>query len=198
MLLLFDNFGSRFFDINAKSFVMGAFVLVDIRRFVKTHDFHHLSEEVIMSTYAQFAADCTGRIYTARPRKNAAPDPTPSDVARGQKCLFPSSGLIREIPGFDTRKGFVAVPRQSKIFWTQGRKWRYSAILIEETLPGDYIYDRHKVYPEPDKRVIYMRYDIRALEGDSERIVYRARISPLEIPQNLVDFGKVKIKEREF
>ena len=151
-----------------------------------------------MSTYAQFAADCTGRIYTARPRKNAAPDPTPSDVATGQKCLFPSSGLIREIPGFDTRKGFVAVPRQSKIFWTQGRKWRYSAILIEETLPGDYIYDRHKVYPEPDKRVIYMRYDIRALEGDSERIVYRARISPLEIPQNLVDFGKVKIKERGF
>lgn len=149
-----------------------------------------------MSTYAQFAADCTGRIYTARPRKNAAPDRTPSDIARGQKCVFPSSGLIREIPGFVTRHGFVSVPRQSKIFWTQGRKWRYTAALVEETLPGNYTYDRHKVYSEPDKRIVYLRYDLRVIEGESERIVYRARISPLEIPKNLVDFGKAKIKER--
>lgn len=149
-----------------------------------------------MSTYAQFAADCTGRIYTARPRKKAAPALTPSDIARGQKCLFPSSGLIREIPGFDTRCGFVSVPRQSKIFWCNGKKWRYTAVLVEETLPGGYTYDRHKVYPEPDKCIVYMRYDLRALEGESERIVYRARISPLEIPKNLVDFGKAKIIER--
>lgn len=150
-----------------------------------------------MPIYAQFAADCTGRVYTARPRKNVAPAPTPSDVARGQKCVFPSAGLIREIPGFDTRKGFVSVPRQSKIFWTQGKKWRYTAALVEETLPGDYIYDRHKVYPEPDKRIVYLRYDLRTIEGESERIVYRARISPLEIPESLVSFGKAKVKERK-
>lgn len=149
-----------------------------------------------MPTYAQFAADCTGRIYTARPRKNAAPDRTPSEIARGQKCVFPSAGLIREIPGFDTRKGFVSVPRQSKIFWTQGRKWRYTAVLVEETLPGDYTYDRHKTYAEPDRRIVYLRYDLRTFEGESERIVYRAHISPLELPGDLVAFGKIKIGER--
>lgn len=149
-----------------------------------------------MSTYAQFAADCTGRIYTARPRKKAAPMPSPTDVARGQKCVFPSAGLIREIPGLNTRRGFVSVPRQSKIFWARGRKWRYTAVLVEETLPGDYTYDRHKVYPKPDKRIVYLRYDLRTLEGDSERIVYRAHISPLELPDDLVAFGKLKIGER--
>lgn len=150
-----------------------------------------------MPTYAQFAADCAGRIYTTRSHKNAAPALTPSDIARGQKCVFPSSGLIREIPGFDTRRGFVSIPRQSKIFWCNGKKWRCTAALVEEILLGNYTYDRHKVYPEPDRRIVYLRYDIRSLEGESERIVYRARISPLEIPESLVSFGKAKVKERK-
>ena len=149
-----------------------------------------------MSIYAQFEADCTGRIYTARPRKKAAPMPSPTDVVRGQKCVFPSAGLIREIPGLNTRRGFVSIPRQSKIFWARGRKWRYTAVLVEETLPGDYTYDRHKVYPEPDKHIVYLRYDLSTIEGESERIVYRAHISPLELPDDLVAFGKLKIGER--
>lgn len=144
-----------------------------------------------MPIYAQFAADCTGRIYTLKGKRESFPDAIVT--IRVRQCKSVCDGYLRTIKGFDTRRGFVSVPPQSRIFYKGGSKYRYASALMEQTIPGDYIYDRHKTYSEPDKKYIYLRLELYKLENGAEKLIYRARISPLEMPKDLLSFAKSKI-----